>query len=138
MLKFLCSMFMLAAIASCAAPANASDSTPVVNVKGKWHGQIETDSAFRISARITGDTIRVRFITDDFSSVFWQGTVPKNTKLSEGQSFVSKADRRFLRGEMLGSHAKTKRFTLVDGKLQFGQSMLDGTKHIETIEKNHA
>jgi len=120
-----------------AGSANASEPD-TMNLKGKWHGQIVDDSAFRISARIDGRTIKVWFIADDMRSLFWKGTVVKGAKLSEGQSFVSRGDRSAMINQMLGSHSRTKRFTLVDGKLQFGQSVLDGTKHIESIEKNHA
>jgi hypothetical protein len=97
-----------------------------VNMNGTWT-QTSGLSGTTMTGTISDGSISIQLSDGDTSGLYWKGTFPVDTILSDGFTVTSAGDTTALSSSIFASQDSTKVFTYKDGSLNFSFSILGTT-----------
>lgn len=109
---------------------SASPETPV-NLEGEWKSVTDTGGTTLMFATIENDSIVVKIVSDDVSSLYWKGTFFAPQKDGNTLRVESAADKAALDASLMGSGADAKTFTYKNKQLSFDFTALGTTRTIK-------
>lgn len=113
--------------------SNSSGMVPVaaasmVDMNGTWTQTASGFTTITMTATISDGEISIdEQDGSNLSGLYWKGTFPVSTILSDGFSVTSAGDTDAMNASLLASLDKTKTFSYKDGDLTFSFSMVGMT-----------
>jgi hypothetical protein len=101
--------------------------TTMVDMNGTWTQTSSGFSTINMTATINDGEISIDMSNGNLSGLYWKGTFPVSSIMSNGFTTTSVGDVAAMNSSMLASLDKTKTFSYKDGDLSYSFSMLGMT-----------